>query len=340
MIALRRSLISIALLLIMVVPASMLAMAATPPPLVVSDDVSIHLSKATVNPGQMIWINVTTTYTNNTTCRLIVSEVASGKVVFSASGNISLIGTFRTIYTPRRPIGFGDYTVWATAHNASAFTNFAIEPSLQDLYSDLQKIANSDASTHRQMLFVWQVLLPYSFIVSAMLIGICYWLWRVPGGTKHELSQWLFTSLKSHKFRGLMTDIRGLNRKGYSARHVRTPVKTDLEIAALHQHWNQLEQFKNTVVSRRTQIRDRILNLNDFVQDITNLQNDINHKIKGKEVDLEMSIKIIEGKAFEKNKDNRQSNDVSKITPDRFKRLGAMNRMIRGGQGGNQGGGP
>lgn len=324
-----RSLYSLGLALLLIVPVASLVVAVDPVPL--QADLIIKLSATSINPGQALWVNVTTNYKNNTTVKVIISEIGTGKVVFSSVGNVSMIGTYRTIYTPRRPIGFGDYTVWVSARNSSYFVNFAIEPALQDLYSDLRKIAENDAKSHTEMAFVWRVMLPYSFILASLVIFMCYWLWRVPGGTKEELSQWVLSSLKAHKLRRMMGDIRGLDRRGYASRHSRTPVKTDLRIAALHQHINQLEQFKTSLMKRRGHIQNRILDLNDFVQDITNLQKGLQDRAKGKEVELEGMIKLIEQKAFDRTKENRTSNDVSRISQDRLKRLGAMNKMMRSG---------
>jgi hypothetical protein len=153
----------------------------------------------------------------------------------------------------------------------------------------------------------------------------------VPGGTKEELGQWLLSGLKAHKLKGLMGDIRGLDRKGYASRHAKTPVKADLRIVALRHHFNQLERFKKSISTRRGQLQNRIIDLNDFIQDITNLQNALQTRIKGGEVDIEKSIRIIEQKAFDRTKENRSSNDITRIGAERFKRMGAMNRLIRSG---------
>lgn len=324
-----RSLYSLGLALLLIVPVASLVVAIDPVPF--QADLIIKLSATSINPGQTFWVNVTTIYKNNTTVKVIISEISTGKVVFSAVGNVSMIGTYRTIYTPRRPIGFGDYTVWVSARNSSYFVNFAIEPALQDLYSDLRKIAENDARIHAEMAFVWRVMLPYSFVLAILMISICYWLWRVPGGTKEELNQWVFSTLKVHKLRRLLGDIRGLDRRGYAVRHVRTPVRTDLQIATLQQHIAQLERFKKSLSKRRGQIQNRIIDLNDFIQDITNLQKGLQAQVDGKEVELEGMIKLIEQKAFDRAKENRSSNDITRIPQDRLKRLGIMNKMIRSG---------
>lgn len=324
-----RNLSSLALALLLIVPIASLVAAAAPVP--IQANLIIKLSATSINPGDVLWVNVTCSYKNNTTVKVLISEIDTGKVVFTSVGNVSMIGTYRTVYTPRRPVGFGDYTVWVSARNSSYFVNFAIEPSLQDLYADLKKIAASDAKSHMEMAFVWRVMLPYSFFLAALVMLSCYWIWRVPGGTKEELGQWLLSNTKAHKLRRLMGDIRGLDRRGYASRHAKTPAKTDLRIVALRQHFNQLEKFKISLLKRRGLIQTRILDLNDFIQDITNLQDGISKRIRGQEADLEKVLRIIEKKAFDINKENRASNDVSKISPDRFKRLGIMNKMIRSG---------
>ncbi len=334
---LRRSLISASVILLMLIPGAVEA--ATTDPINVIPTINIRLSDTTITPGEMLWVNVSCTYRNNTTVKVIISEIETGKVVFTSVGNVSLAGTYRTVYTPRRPIGFGDYTVWASAGNSSYFANFGIAPSLQDLYDDLRNIAENDAATHQQMEFIWRVLLPYSFFIVSFVILVCYWFWRVPGGTKEELGQWAMSNLRAHRLRSLLTDIRGLDRRGYASRHNKTPIKTDLEIHALRKHMNQLERFRTSLGKRRLQMQDRILDLNDFIQDIKNLEGELDKRIQGKEGDFEESLKIVEGKAFARNQQNRQSNDISRITPERMKRLGALNKALRGGGPPKSGGG-
>ena len=324
-----RNLSSLALALLLIVPIASLVAAADPVP--IQANLIIKLSATSISPGDVLWVNVTCSYKNNTTVRVLISEIDTGEVVFSSVGNVSMIGTYNTVYTPRRPVGFGDYTVWVSARNSSYFVNFAIEPALQDLYDDLRNIAANDAKTHTEMMFIWRVMLPYSFFLAGVIIVVCFWLWRVPGGTKEELNQWVFSTLKVHKLRRLLGDIRGLDRRGYAVRHVKTPVRTDLQITAFQQHIAQLERFKKSLSKRRGQIQNRIIDLNDFIQDITNLQKGLQARVDGKEVELEGMIKLIEQKAFDRAKENRSSNDITRIPQDRFKRLGIMNKMIRSG---------
>lgn len=289
-------------------------------------ELTVSLSTNVINPGDVLYINITIQNPhNNTTVSVYISNLETGHVVVSMRGNMSVLGIYKTIFIPKRPIAFGDYSVWATANNQSAISSFQIEPSLQDIYDQMQASDKKSASVERSLIFTWQIMLPIEILLSIAVIGICYWSWRIPGFKKDELREWFLSWFPAKRFRILWSEIRGIDRRGYYKRRTKATGQLDLGITKLKEKQKHLKLFINIMKLKRKRIQNRILTVNEFITDMEKLGAEVATAIEGGEVDFQKSYKAIEMKAFEKNKANRESNKIAE-TPEDLRRLGVLRR--------------
>ena len=154
-------------------------------------DVSVSLSAQKITPDDSLNISIRATldwgsiasitpgenqsdFLTMPSATIMLSSVDTGSMVLIISKNLSYDGSAYYNYTPKRPIEYGRYMVWATAGNRSAFADFLIEPSALDLLNQMSKMQDQNTKALAQDRFVTNFVFPFVFIMSAsFVLSLC-----------------------------------------------------------------------------------------------------------------------------------------------------------------------
>jgi hypothetical protein len=219
--------------------------------------VDVELSRTTLSVGQTLFINVTTTAQNNTTAFIRISSLDSGIILYMKSGNVSKNRTFQAIFSPHKPVGFGEYAAYAQIGNSSASRTFTLQPSLMDMYGDLDKIQQHMAQIEKRDAFVTTIMMPYGLLVCSVILFGVYFLWRIPSPDKDVLRDWLLTKLDIMKLRRLKKDFRDLDRLGYETRQFRTVGANEKLMASLRAKKQIIINLADSIGVREEKLKKR-----------------------------------------------------------------------------------
>lgn len=301
-------------------------------------NLKVKLSTTEVQPGQPLNISVTVNTTSILSyiwARVIISNVDTGFIIHTATFNLTRpIGTpiitpgwLYTLsgnytFVPMRPIVFGEYTVWVSVGNQSVFERINIVPSVVDFYKDLQVMEKKYEESQNRYWYIIKLVYPTAFLLSALTMVICYYLWRLPSSDKEEFKYWLLSNIDIYRLNKLKKDLRDLDRRGFAARNVPPIAKNEAIISMLRKDKQILEKL-NACMQRRMERLQRLnKNANEYMQTIKEATEAIDAEIKAKNAEIEKVLESIQIEVLKANKKTKREPvvDRRRYIPLRFRR--------------------
>jgi len=336
----RRSMLSVCVLLVVMMSSSVIA--ATQPVIVTSTTMKVTVSSNQVQVGQSVRINITVNTTEplrSSSARIIISSLDSGSIIVTANQNLStkqnltlilpgrlytLNGTYE--FVPQKGIEFGDYTIWVTVGNVSAFQKVSIMPSLADFYTDFKAMERHNQQAQNNYWYVIQIVYPAAFLLSAMTIVICFYLWRLPDSSKEELKYWLLSKTDPKKLKFMQSELRDINRQGFSERNSPSVGKNEKMLVSLRKQQDTLSKLKSYTDKRIEKLNRMKENAEEFAGTLQETIDVYDIDIVKRNGDIEKALGALQIEAQRLNKKNKPEKRVRKLSPMDFERLRRLSR--------------
>ena len=317
------------------------ALAAPTYPRIDDADLNIKLSSDEVQVNQQLVVNITVNTTQPLYYqwgRVIISSLDTGYIISTASinltskQNLTIVypGSNYTlyceyIYEPHRPIMFGEYTVWVTVGNMSAFERVTIVPSLGDFYTDLRNMERKYEESQNNYWYIIRIVYPAAFMLSAMTILICYYLWRLPDSSKEELKYWLLSKGDVRKLEMMQRELRDIDRKQFNARNAPSVGRNEKIIRGLHAKKRVLEKLKFYTDKRIEKMKRVGSNAGEFSEGLVETIKVLDEEIATRNADIVKALSALEIEAQKRNRklkpERPQERRMSPMDLDRFRRM-------------------
>jgi hypothetical protein len=269
--------------------------------------ISVKLSASSVNPGEVVYADIRINSTSATpiffeNVTIILSHTSTGLVYLYRDAGLDYFGRLNFSFTVERPANFGEYIVWVRYGNISAFAGFTLEPSVFDLWDQIQEFdeANQEGwAVAKQAILLAFLITPFGVSVAILF---SYWQWRIPNPSKSELKFWLLSHFDSKRLNVLRRDIRDLARTGYMKRHFPVVGKLQDQTRQLKRDQTIADALADTVQKRIDIYEKRLEKAKEFKTELVGISKECALGIAQNEESEDGELDLIQVRNLEKNR--------------------------------------
>jgi hypothetical protein len=208
-----------------------------------------------------------------------------------------------------------------TVGNISAFNRFTISPSLSDLYNDIGKLQEANEVADDNYWYAIKVVYPAAFLISALTIIACYYLWRYPNSNKEELKYWLLSKGDVNKLRFIKEELRDLDKIGYATRNSPAVGRNESAIKKLNNNLRVMENLKKYTDKRVERMEKMTFNAKEFSTTLQETVDSLSNEITTRNRHIENALSAIEVEAQKVNKKMKKEPIEKRFDSDKFKKM-------------------